>query len=213
VAVTRDDVLRWIRAYAEVLAENMEYLTELDAQIGDADHGANMNRGFRAVLQKLPDNEEKDIGAILMAVGMALLSKVGGAGGPLYSTVFIQAGKSINGTLEFGLEDWAKALEAATTGVINLGKASLGDKTMVDALIPAVEALKEASQQGLTLGEGLRKSAKAAEEGMIATIPLVARKGRASYLGERSAGHQDPGATSTFMLLNTAANVWAEKDC
>jgi len=213
VAVTRDDVLKWIRAYAEVLAENMEYLTELDAQIGDADHGANMNRGFRAVLQKLPDNEEKDIGGILMAVGMALLSKVGGAGGPLYSTVFIQAGKSIDGTLEFGLEDWAKALEAATNGVINLGKASLGDKTMVDALIPAVEALKEASQQGLTLGEGLRKSAKAAEEGMIATIPLVARKGRASYLGERSAGHQDPGATSTFMLLNTAANVWAEKDC
>ena len=213
MAVTRDDVLKWIRAYAEVLAENMEYLTELDAQIGDADHGANMNRGFRAVLQKLPDNEEKDIGGILMAVGMALLSKVGGAGGPLYSTVFIQAGKSIDGTLEFGLEDWAKALEAATNGVINLGKASLGDKTMVDALIPAVEALKEASQQGLTLGEGLKKSAKAAEEGMIATIPLVARKGRASYLGERSAGHQDPGATSTFMLLNTAANVWAEKDC
>lgn len=212
MAVTRDDVLKWIRAYAEVLAENMEYLTDLDAKIGDADHGANMNRGFRAVLQKLPDNEEKDIGGILMAVGMALLSKVGGAGGPLYSTVFIQAGKSIDGTLEFGLEDWAKALEAATTGVINLGKASLGDKTMVDALIPAVEALKEASQQGLSLGEGLKKSAKAAEEGMIATIPLVARKGRASYLGERSAGHQDPGATSTFMLLDTAAKVWAN-DC
>jgi dihydroxyacetone kinase-like protein len=212
VAVTRDDVLKWVRTYAEVLAENMEYLTELDAQIGDADHGANMNRGFKAVLQKLPDNEDKDIGGLLMAVGMALLSKVGGAGGPLYSTVFIQAGKSIDGKMEFGLEDWAKALEAATNGVINLGKASLGDKTMVDALLPAVEALKEASQQGLSLGEGLKKSAKAAEEGMIATIPLVARKGRASYLGERSAGHQDPGATSTFMLLAAAANVWAEKD-
>ena len=210
MAVTRDDVLKWVRAYAEVLAENMEYLTDLDAKIGDADHGANMNRGFRAVLEKLPSIEEKDIGAILMGVGMALLSKVGGAGGPLYSTVFIQAGKSIDGKMEFGLEDWAKALEAATTGVINLGKASLGDKTMVDALIPAVEALKEASQQGLTLGEGLEKSAKAAEEGMIATIPLVARKGRASYLGERSAGHQDPGATSTFMLLDTAAKVWAK---
>ena len=211
MAVTRDDVLKWVRAYAEVLAENMEYLTDLDAKIGDADHGANMNRGFRAVLEKLPSIEEKDIGAILMGVGMALLSKVGGAGGPLYSTVFIQAGKSIDGKMEFGLEDWAKALEAATTGVINLGKASLGDKTMVDALIPAVEALKEASQQGLTLGEGLEKSAKAAEEGMIATIPLVARKGRASYLGERSAGHQDPGATSTFMLLDTAAKIWAKE--
>lgn len=213
MAVTRDDVLKWVRAYAEVIAENKEYLTDLDAQIGDADHGANMNRGFQAVLTKLPDNEGKDIGAILMAVGMALLSKVGGAGGPLYSTIFIQAGKSIDGKMEFGLEDWVKALETATSGVINLGKASLGDKTMVDALIPAVEALKEASQQGLSLGEGLKKSAKAAEEGMIATIPLVARKGRASYLGERSAGHQDPGATSTFMLLDTAANVWAKEDC
>jgi len=213
VAVTRDDVLKWVRAYAEVIAENKEYLTDLDAQIGDADHGANMNRGFQAVLTKLQDNEGKDIGAILMAVGMALLSKVGGAGGPLYSTIFIQAGKSIDGKMEFGLEDWVKALETATSGVINLGKASLGDKTMVDALIPAVEALKEASQQGLSLGEGLKKSAKAAEEGMIATIPLVARKGRASYLGERSAGHQDPGATSTFMLLDTAANVWAKEDC
>ena len=210
MAVTRDDVLKWVRAYAEVIAENKEYLTDLDAQIGDADHGANMNRGFQAVLTKLPDNEGKDIGAILMAVGMALLSKVGGAGGPLYSTIFIQAGKSIDGKMEFGLEDWVKALETATSGVINLGKASLGDKTMVDALIPAVEALKEASQQGLSLGEGLKKSAKAAEEGMIATIPLVARKGRASYLGERSAGHQDPGATSTFMLLDTAAKVWAK---
>lgn len=212
MAVTRDDVLKWIRTYAEVIADNKEYLTDLDAKIGDADHGANMNRGFQAVLTKLPDNEEKDIGAIFMAVGMALLSKVGGAGGPLYSTIFIQAGKSIDGKMEFDLEDWTKALEAATTGVINLGKASLGDKTMVDALIPAVEALKEASQQGLTLQEGLKKSAKAAEEGMIATIPLVARKGRASYLGERSAGHQDPGATSTFLLLNTAAKIWAN-DC
>jgi dihydroxyacetone kinase-like protein len=212
VVVTREDVLKWIRAYADVIAENKEYLTELDAQIGDADHGANMNRGFQAVLTKLPDSENKDIGAILMTVGMALLSKVGGAGGPLYSTVFIQAGKSIDGKLEFDLGDWAKALDAATNGVINLGKASLGDKTMVDALIPAVEALKEASQQGLSLGEGLKLSAKAAEDGMIATIPLVARKGRASYLGERSAGHQDPGATSTFMLLNTAAEVWAN-DC
>jgi len=211
VAVTRDDVLKWIISYAEVIAENKEYLTDLDAQIGDADHGANMNRGFQAVLQKLPDNEEKDIGGILLAVGMALLSKVGGASGPLYSTLFIQVGKSIDGKMEFGLEDWAKALEAATTGIVNLGKASLGDKTMVDALTPAFKALEEASQQGLSLEEGLVKSAKAAEEGMIATIPLVARKGRASYLGERSAGHQDPGATSTFMLLDTAAKVWAKE--
>ncbi len=209
MAVTKNNVLEWIRAYAEVIAENKEYLTELDSAIGDADHGANMHRGFKAVLEKLPDNEDKDIGKILMGVGMALLSKVGGAGGPLYSTVFIQMGKSIDGKTEFELADWTDALEAATQGVVRLGKASPGDKTMVDALTPAVEALKQAVEEGLTLGEGLEKSAKAAEEGMIATIPLVARKGRASYLGERSAGHQDPGATSTFMLLDTAAKLWA----
>ena len=209
MAVTKNNVLEWIRAYAEVIAENKEYLTELDSAIGDADHGANMHRGFKAVLEKLPDNEDKDIGKILMGVGMALLSKVGGAGGPLYSTVFIQMGKSIDGKTEFELADWTDALEAATQGVVRLGKASPGDKTMVDALTPAVEALKQAVEEGLTLGEGLEKSAKAAEEGMIATIPLVARKGRASYLGERSAGHQDPGATSTFLLLDTAAKLWA----
>ncbi len=209
MAVTKNDVLEWIRAYAQVIAENKDYLTELDSAIGDADHGANMHRGFKAVLDKLPDNEDKDISKILMGVGMALLSKVGGAGGPLYSTVFIQIGKSIDGKTEFELADWANALEAATQGVVRLGKASPGDKTMVDALTPAVEALKQAVEEGLTLGEGLEKSAKAAEEGMIATIPLVARKGRASYLGERSAGHQDPGATSTFLLLDTAAKLWA----
>ena len=208
MSVTRNDVLKWIRAYAQVIADNKAYLTELDSPIGDADHGANMHRGFRTVLEKLPDNEDKDIGKILMAVGMALLGKVGGAGGPLYSTIFIQAGKSIDGKMEFDLEDWAKAMEAATEGVKRLGKAEVGDKTMVDALTPAVQALKDASEKGLSLEEGLQKSAKAAEEGMIATIPLVARKGRASYLGERSAGHQDPGATSTFMLLDTAAKVW-----
>jgi len=209
VAVTKNDVLEWIRTYAQVIADNKEYLTELDAQIGDADHGVNMDRGFRAVLEKLPNGEEVNTGKILMTVGMTLLSKVGGAGGPLYSTIFIQAGKSIDGKEAFDLADWAKALEAATEGVVRLGKASPGDKTMVDALTPAVQALKDATEQGLSLGEGLKKSAEAAEDGMIATIPLVARKGRASYLGERSAGHQDPGATSTFMLLDTAAKVWA----
>lgn len=207
--VTTNDVLEWISAYAQVIEENKDYLTELDSPIGDADHGANMHRGFQAVLEKLPDNEDKDIGKIFMAVAMALLSKVGGAGGPLYSTLFMQMGKSLNSSTEFGLEEWSKALDAATEGVVRLGKASPGDKTMVDALMPAVQALKDASQQGLTLGEGLINSAEAAKEGMIATIPLVARKGRASYLGERSAGHQDPGATSTFMLLETAAKVWA----
>ncbi len=210
--VTNIDVLEWIRTYAQVIADNKSYLTDLDSAIGDADHGANMDRGFRSVLEKLPANEDKNIEKILMAVAMALLSKVGGAGGPLYSTLFMQMGKSLNGKMEFGLEDWAKALDAATQGVVRLGKASPGDKTMVDALTPAVQALYDANQEGLSLEEGLIKSAKAAEEGMIATIPLVARKGRASYLGERSAGHQDPGATSTFLLLDTAAKIWANSN-
>ena len=210
--VTKNEVLEWIHNYAQVIAENKAYLTELDSAIGDADHGANMDRGFRAVLEKLPGVEDQDIEKIFMAVAMALLSKVGGAGGPLYSTLFMQMGKSLNAKTEFELEDWAKALDAATQGVVRLGKASPGDKTMVDALTPAVQALKDASQEGLSLEEGLKKSAKAAEEGMIATIPLVARKGRASYLGERSAGHQDPGATSTFMLLDTAVKTWANSN-
>ncbi len=210
--VTSNEVLEWIHNYARVIAENKAYLTELDSAIGDADHGANMERGFRAALEKLPAVEGEDIEKILMTVAMALLSKVGGAGGPLYSTLFMQMGKSLNAKTEIKLQDWEKALDSATQGVVRLGKASPGDKTMVDALTPAVQALKDASQKGLSLEEGLIKSAKAAEAGMIATIPLVARKGRASYLGERSAGHQDPGATSTFMLLDTAAKTWANSN-
>ena len=210
MSVTRDEVVLWIKAYSDVIVENKEYLTDLDSAIGDADHGINMYRGFQAVLTKLPAVEDKDIGTILKTVGMSLLSTVGGAAGPLYSTVFIQAGMKLKGKMELTLSDWAVALEAATNGVVNLGKAALNDKTMVDALTPAVQALNDAVKQGLSMDEALKESAKAAEEGMKATIPLVARKGRASYLGERSAGHQDPGATSSFLLLDTAVNVWVK---
>jgi dihydroxyacetone kinase-like protein len=209
MAITRDEVLSWLKAYIQVIAENMEYLTELDSAIGDADHGANMNRGFQAVLAKMPSMEDKDVGTIFKTVGMTLLSTVGGAGGPLYGTFFIQAGNKLAGKMELTLADWAAAVETATNGVINRGKASVGDKTMIDALTPAVEALNEAVKQHLSISEGLMQSAEAAENGMKATIPLVARKGRASYLGERSAGHQDPGATSSFLLLDTAKKVWA----
>jgi len=208
--VTRDEVVLWIKAYSEVIVENKDYLTDLDSAIGDADHGINMYRGFQAVLTKLPAVEDKDIGTILKTVGMTLLSTVGGAAGPLYSTVFIQAGNKLKGKMELSLSDWAVALEAATSGVVNLGKAVLNDKTMVDALTPAVQALNDAVKQGLSMNEALKESANAAEKGMKATIPLVARKGRASYLGERSAGHQDPGATSSFLLLDTAVNVWVK---
>ena len=208
MVITRENVIEWIKAYAQRISDEKYYLTDLDSAIGDADHGANMHRGFQAVLTKLPGMEDQDIGTILKTVGMTLLSTVGGAGGPLYGTLFIQAGKSVTGKVELTLSDWAGALEAATTGVVNRGKAALGDKTMVDALTPAVEVLKKAVVDELPLTDGLEKSAKAAEEGMIATIPMVAHKGRASYLGERSAGHQDPGATSSFFMLETAAKVW-----
>jgi dihydroxyacetone kinase-like protein len=171
-----------------------------------------MNRGFKAVLTKLPAQEDKDISTILKTVGMTLLSTVGGAGGPLYSTIFLELGKTLANKEEIDLADWANALEAAEKGVQNRGKAVPGDKTMIDALEPAVAALKEALAQNLSFDEALQKSAVAAHKGMLATIPLVARKGRASYLGERSAGHQDPGATSTYFLIDTATKTWAKQN-
>lgn len=208
MTITRDHVLDWIKACAAALAENREYLIQLDAAIGDADHGANMDRGFKAVLSKMPELENKDIGTIFKTVGMTLLSTVGGAGGPLYGTFFLQAGMKTSGKMELTLADWAAALEAATNGVIMRGKAELGDKTMVDALTPAVTALKQAVEENQPLALALQASAEAAKRGMQATTPLVARKGRASYLGERSAGHQDPGATSSYLILEAASNVW-----
>jgi dihydroxyacetone kinase-like protein len=208
--ITRDDVKDWIVACADALGKNREYLTQLDAAIGDADHGANMDRGFRAVLAKLPEVSDKDIGTILKTVGMTLLSTVGGAGGPLYGTFFLQVGSKTAGKMELSLDDWTAALEAARDGIVSRGKAQPGDKTMVDALTPAVEALHQARGEGLSLDQALQSSTSAARRGMEATIPLVARKGRASYLGERSAGHQDPGATSSFLLLQAASNTWSD---
>lgn len=210
MSIIRDNALEWIKACADVLAKNRDYLTQLDAAIGDADHGANMDRGFKAVINKMPEFSDKDIGTIFKTVGMTLISTVGGAGGPLYGTFFLQAGMKTAGKMELNLTDWCVALEAALNGVIMRGKAELGDKTMVDALTPAVNSLKHAVEDNTTLNEALQQSAEAARQGMEATIPLVARKGRASYLGERSAGHQDPGATSSYLLLKAAADTWAD---
>jgi len=209
MSISRDEALEWIKTCAGVLAENREYLTQLDAAIGDADHGANMDRGFRAVMSKMPDISDKDIGTIFKTVGMTLLSTVGGAGGPLYGTFFLQAGMKTAGKMEMNLEDWTAALDAAVSGVIMRGKAELGDKTMVDALTPAVNALKQALEQNEDMAEAIKESSEAAKQGMEATTPLVARKGRASYLGERSAGHQDPGATSSYLILQAAVDSWA----
>lgn len=206
--IYRDDVLGWIKAVASMISENSKYLTELDSAIGDADHGANMERGFKAVMNKMPEISDKDIGTIFKTVGMTLISTVGGAGGPLYGTLFLQAGLKTTGKMELSAADWAEALEAALNGIIMRGKAQLGDKTMVDALTPAVNALKQAVQENRSIPEALNGSAEAAKQGMEGTIPLVARKGRASYLGERSAGHQDPGATSSYLILKVAADTW-----
>jgi len=208
MAIEQKDVLEWVNKYAGVIAENRQYLIDLDSPIGDADHGENMNRGFQAVFKKMPEVADKDIGSVLKTVGMTLLSTVGGAGGPLYGTLFIQMGTKSDGKMALDLKDWCEMLEAALSGVVARGKAELGDKTMVDALTPASYALKDAVKNGKSIVQALAESAAAAEKGMKDTIPLVARKGRASYLGERSAGHQDPGATSSYFLLKAAADTW-----
>jgi dihydroxyacetone kinase-like protein len=209
MSLGHDDILRWIRAFAAEVEANKEQLTQLDSAIGDGDHGINMQRGMSAVLGKVDaTGEESDIGALLKTVGMTLVSTVGGAGGPLYGTLFMQMGMAVSGKEELSPDDWAVALEAAVAGVQARGKAEPGDKTMIDALIPGRDALKAALAEGATFEDALRQSADAADQGMRDTVPLVARKGRASYLGERSAGHQDPGATSSHLLLEAAAETW-----
>jgi phosphoenolpyruvate---glycerone phosphotransferase subunit DhaL len=212
VSVSYDDVARFVRNLADVIAENKEYLTELDSAIGDADHGINMNRGMQAALTKTEAQEPGDIGALFKAIGMALISTVGGAGGPLYGTLFLQLGTKSAGKAEIDLADWSAMVTAAVEGVQMRGKAELQDKTMVDALVPARDALASALDAGEGFADALRDATSAAEEGMKGTIPLVARKGRASYLGERSAGHQDPGATSSWLLMKTAADTWGGED-
>jgi dihydroxyacetone kinase-like protein len=211
MSITTDDVIDCLRKMADVIHENKEYLTELDAAIGDADHGINMNRGFEAVLKKLPSVEDKDAGTILKTVGMALVSSVGGAGGPLYGTAFMQAGMAVAGKYELEGEDLLAILDAALKGVIMRGRANLDDKTMVDAITPAVVAMREALENGAGTVEALEQATAAAEKGMKDTIPMLAKKGRASYLGERSIGHQDPGATSSYLLIRTMADIAREK--
>jgi dihydroxyacetone kinase-like protein len=205
VSISAGDVRAWIGDYAGAIAEHRQELVRLDTAIGDADHGTNMDRGMRAAVEKLEATDGDDIGGLLKAVGMALVSKVGGAAGPLYGTLFLQMGMATGGRSELDLAGWTDALEAGVKGVQARGKAELEDKTMLDALLPAVDALRAAAGDGASLGDALTRSADAAEEGMKATIPLEARKGRASYLGPRSVGHQDPGATSSHLLLRTAA--------
>ena len=200
--VTRDV----IGEMAAAMEENRRYLTKLDSEIGDGDHGNNMNRGFQVVLERLEDAAPAPPADVLKAVSMALISKVGGAAGPLYGTAFLRASTALSDKEEISAEDAAEALEAALGGIKQRGKAEVGDKTIVDALTPAADAAKEAASEG-SVARVFRSAADAAKEGAESTVPLTARRGRASYLGARAEGHQDPGATSTYMLLDAAARV------
>jgi dihydroxyacetone kinase-like protein len=211
MSITFDDVLTWIRDFAGTIAANKAYLTELDSAIGDADHGINMDRGFQAVTGKLDTIAPSDIVGCLRTIGSTLVSTVGGASGPLYGMFFMQMGGAAAGKETLSLPEFAAAFESGIGGVQKIGKAEPGDKTMLEALLPARDALSAAATDGSTVGAALQRAAEAAEAGMTATIPLVARKGRASYLGERSAGHQDPGATSSAFLLRSAAKTWSGK--
>jgi dihydroxyacetone kinase-like protein len=205
--VTADQVRDWIRRFSAAVSENRAELVKLDTAIGDGDHGTNMDRGMKKALEKLDSQEGADIGALLKTVAMTLISSVGGAAGPLYGTLFLQMGTSAAGKEELDLAGWTAALDAGIKGVQSRGKAEPGDKTMIDALLPALEALQSSDGDAAA---ALANAADAAEEGMKSTIPMEARKGRASYLGPRSVGHQDPGATSSYLLMRSAAEALSE---
>jgi dihydroxyacetone kinase-like protein len=205
--ISSTQIVSWIERYAAHIAEQKDYLTQLDAAIGDADHGANMHRGFKAVLVKTADQATGDIGGFLKLVAMTLISTVGGASGALYGTFFLQASSVANGKSELTPVEFAGVLEKGLAGIVLRGKAAIGDKTMVDALQPGIKSYKRAVEAGEPLKTALSAAVAAAEEGLKSTIPLVARKGRASYLGERSAGHPDPGAASTMLLFRAAAET------
>jgi len=213
MAITYAQGVAFVEGFAAAIAENKDYLTQLDSEIGDADHGINMNRGMQAVRPKVASLEGDDLSQLFKTTAMTLISTVGGASGPLYGTLFLQLGTSIGaGRSELSAADWSQALESAVQAVRARGKAELEDKTMIDALQPASDALRERVQDGASLGDALLACERAAERGMQATIPLVARKGRASYLGERSAGHQDPGATSSWLLVRAAREAFSDDE-
>ena len=195
--ISTQQLIDLITQMAEVIGQNKDFLTELDMPIGDSDHGINLARGFQAVVGKLPTVADKDAGAILKNVGMTLVSTVGGASGPLYGTAFMKAGAKMAGKMELGVDDLIVMLHEAVEGIKMRGKSTTGEQTMLDAMVPALEALKESGSLAAALA--------AAEEGVERTKGMIATKGRASYLGERSLGHQDPGATSFTLLLGVIA--------
>lgn len=204
----------WLREFAKMIFDGRDTLSQLDAAAGDADHGANMERGMRAALKVL---DAGDVNAtptdVLKAVGVAVVNSVGGSSGALYGTIFLRMARSVNGWSEFGADEFAKALRAGLEGVVERGSAKLGDKTMYDAFGPAVEALEEGLGNGLSLCEALRKARMAADAGRDATARMTARRGKASYLGEKSLGSQDPGATSIAILIAAADAALCDEQC
>lgn len=209
--VTQAALIAWLSRSAAVFHQQRDFLVELDAEIGDADHGINMDRGFQKIAALLPDFADEDISNILKKTGMTLISTVGGASGPLYGTFFLRAASATSGKEQLGLDDVVALFKAGIEGIKTLGRAEPGDKTMMDALQPALQALELAKANGQTLPDALNDAVRAAEGGMIATVDMIARKGRASYLGERSVGHQDPGATSSYYLVKSLSEALREQ--
>jgi dihydroxyacetone kinase-like protein len=205
--VTTAVLEQWVRRFAHLVAENRDLLTELDAAIGDADHGSNMDRGMTAAVAALDDNPPATAGALFSKVGMTLVSSVGGASGPLFGTLFLRMGSALGDADSVSATDVATALRAGLDGVVARGKAGPDDKTMYDALAPAADALAVALDDRATLAAGMKAAREAATAGRDATTPMLARKGRASYLGERSVGHQDPGATTVALLFEAATEA------
>ncbi|WP_138499285.1 dihydroxyacetone kinase subunit DhaL [Nostoc sp. PA-18-2419] len=205
--VTQAQILQWLQAFASEIEQNKTYLTELDAAIGDADHGINMDRGFKKVSVQLPTVADKDIGSILKTVSMTLISSIGGASGPLYGTWFLRASTAVAMKQELTEQDMLELLQAGLDGVLQRGKAQVGDKTMLDVLSPAVAAFREAVRENQNTVEAMQQAVAAAQRGLEETIPMQAKKGRASYLGQRSIGHQDPGGTSAYLMLKSLLKV------
>jgi len=208
MAVGKHELLQWLELLQKVYAENRQWLTELDSAIGDADHGINMDRGFTAVKAELSAHVPSDIRSVFQTVATALIRHVGGAAGPLYGTFFLRAAAACAGKTEIEAAGALALFQAGIEGVGQRGKAVAGDKTMMDALLPALDAMRKAFEEGAGLAAILDVGAAAAHAGMLGTIPMQARKGRASYLGARSIGHQDPGATSSYLLIKAAADTW-----
>lgn len=205
--VTKQQILKWLQHFTDEIEKNKNYLTDLDAAIGDADHGINMDRGFKKVISQLPTVADKDIGSLLKTVSMTLISSVGGASGPLYGTLFLRASTAVAGKEELTDGDLLAMLQAGLDGVVQRGKAQLGDKTMLDVLSPSVTAFQQAIGEGKNSIQAMQEAVAAGERGMQDTTPMLAKKGRASYLGERSVGHQDPGATSSYLMLKSLLEV------